>query len=437
MLILKRSLGKVKDPCSVCSKSVSKNQKAIQCSECQLWSHASCNGIGKSGYAKLTVESDEVPWFCIPCLILANSEIFPFRFLPTTELCNLLGIHLVDLPSQVELLPSFEITSKLTNLPNLNSCGPDENLVQTINSKYYKVQELRKLCVTSQINNFSLFHVNIRCLTKHFEELQSLLYSSKIPFDVIGIPKSKQPVKKNFLTNVNLHEYQLHSQPTESACGGVAMSVKNDHKVLNNLNALKDEFETLWIEVNTGPKCKNIIVCCAYKHPDTGANKFIEYLESTLSKLDKNRIICIMGDFNIYLLNYDSYGDTNEFIYSMVSHCLLPHILQPTRATDHSATVIDNIFTNANDFDTTSDNILNRLAYHFSPFFIFQKLNINRKDSAFYKYDYSNFDKDNFVSDFAKINWNENKNTTLGDVNVKFYNFYDKVSICVKTCSTD
>ena len=54
------------------------------------------------------------------------------------------------------------------------------------------------------------------------------------------------------------------------------------------------------------------------------------------------------------------------------------------------------------------------------------------KDSAFYKYDYSNFDKDNFVSDFTKINWNENKNITPGDFNAKFYNFYDKVSICVK-----
>ena len=139
-----------------------------------------------------------------------------------------------------------------------------------------------------------------------------------------------------------------------------------------------------------------------------------------------------MGDFNINLLNYESYRDTNEFINSMVSHCLLPYILQPTRVTDHSTTVIDNIFTNATDFDTTSSNILNQLAHHFSQFLILKKLNINHKDSAFYKYHYFNFDKDNFVSDFAKINWNENKIITPGDVNVKFYNFYDKVSICVK-----
>ena len=115
--------------------------------------------------------------------------------------------------AQAELLPSFEITSKLTNLPNLHvsSCDLDDNLVQTINSKYYKAHELGKLNVTSQINNFSLFYVNIRSLTKHFEEVHSLLYSCKIHFDVIGISESKQPVNKNFLTNVNLYEYQLHS----------------------------------------------------------------------------------------------------------------------------------------------------------------------------------------------------------------------------------
>ena len=74
--------------------------------------------------------------------------------------------------------------------------------------------------------------------------------------------------------------------------------------------------------MNTGPKCKNSIVCCVYKHPDTDANKFIEYLELTLSTLDKNKIICIMGDFNINLLNYEFQRDINEFINSMTQQQL-------------------------------------------------------------------------------------------------------------------
>ena len=52
----------------------------------------------------------------------------------------------------------------------------------------------------------------------------------------------------------------------------------------------------------------------------------------------------IMGDFNISLLNYEAHSETNDFINLMVSHYLLPYILHPTRVTDHSATINDNIF---------------------------------------------------------------------------------------------
>ena len=64
-----------------------------------MWSHALCNGVGKSAYSKLVEEDDELPWYCLPCLILSNSEVFPFGFLSKPELCDLLG---VDLPSLFE-----------------------------------------------------------------------------------------------------------------------------------------------------------------------------------------------------------------------------------------------------------------------------------------------------------------------------------------------
>ena len=93
------------------------------------------------------------------------------------------------------------------------------------------------------------------------------------------------------------------------------------HKILHDLNALEDEFETLWFEIHTCTKSKNIVICCAYRHPD--ASKFIDYLGSTFSKVDNNGIICVMGDF-IYLFNYESHSDTNEFINSI--HIINFHI---------------------------------------------------------------------------------------------------------------
>ena len=114
----------------------------------------------------------------------------------------------VDLPSQLDLLPSFEIASKLTNLPSLNSCDLDDNLVQTINSSYHKIGDLPKVNMKSHSHNFSLFPVNIRSLTKHFDELHLLLHSSKIPFDMIGISEYKQLINSEFPTNVDINDYQ-------------------------------------------------------------------------------------------------------------------------------------------------------------------------------------------------------------------------------------
>ena len=52
-----------------------------------------------------------------------------------------------------------------------------------------------------------------------------------------------------------------------------------------------------------------------------------------------------MGDFNINLLNFETHTDT--FMNTLGSYCFHPQILQPTRITDHSATLIDNIFINS------------------------------------------------------------------------------------------
>ena len=82
-------------------------------------------------------EDDDVPWYCILCLVIETLKNFPLWFLSATELCDLMG---VDLLSQLDLLPSFEIVSKLTNLPILNSCDLDENLAPTIDSSYHKTR---------------------------------------------------------------------------------------------------------------------------------------------------------------------------------------------------------------------------------------------------------------------------------------------------------
>ena len=295
----------------MCSKNVNKNQKAIQCNQCDFWFHASCNGISKKEYESFVQEDDSVPWYCLPCQILNWAEIFPFGLLTQSELLELYG---VDLPSQLTSLPQLETYSRLENLPHLNDFDLDENLVHTINSKYHKISELSRM---STNNTFSLFHVNIRSLSKHFDELQSLITSTKIPFDVIGISESKQLINQNFKINVNLEGYHLHSQPTKSSHGGVVMYINKhlDYTVRDGLSVIEDEYETLWIEIKTGSKAKNILCCCVYRHPNTDPKKFVDYMDNVFSKLSKgNKSVFLMGDFNVNLLSYETHSDTNDFL---------------------------------------------------------------------------------------------------------------------------
>ena len=52
----------------------------------------------------------------------------------------------------------------------------------------------------------------------------------------------------------------------------------------------------------------------------------------------------------------------------MTSFGFLPHILQPTRISDFSSTIIDNIYSNNLEQDSYSGNILIKFADHFSQF---------------------------------------------------------------------
>ena len=81
-------------------------------------------------------------------------------------------------------------------------------------------------------------------------------------------------------------------------------------------------------------------------------NEFSDnYLNILLQKISKEKKnLFLLGNFNVDLSKYDKHGETNGFLDSISSYMFLPYIsfaiLHPTRVTDHSQTINDNIFTN-------------------------------------------------------------------------------------------
>ena len=74
---------------------------------------------------------------------------------------------------------------------------------------------------------FSTFHLNISSLTKHFDELSTLLYLLEIQFSVIGITETK--FSKNIIPSIkfSLPNYSIEHTPAESSAGGALLYIAN------------------------------------------------------------------------------------------------------------------------------------------------------------------------------------------------------------------
>ena len=134
------------------------------------------------------------------------------------------------------------------------------------------------------------------------------------------------------------------------------------------------------------------------------------------------------GDFNIDLLKYDTNGKYADFLNAITSFGYLPTILHPTRITEFSSTIIDNIFTNNLTQKSKSGNILIMFADHFSQFVTINKaIKKNNPPTTFYR-DYSNFNKNSFIDDVSIQNWNSPNFT---NTNEKFNDFLWRLEGCV------
>ena len=180
---------------------------------------------------------------------------------------NLLDFNGIDLRSQLKLLESYDFKSKLTNMPSLHDFDMDEDLIQKVNSNYHDTITFPETMKTRDC--FSLFHVNLRSLSAHIDEIQAILTALKLRFDVIGVSETKEQAG-GFLKNSTLSGYVLHSQHSSSSAGGVALYIKEDlqHMMRDDLSTCEGEFETIWIEIKNS-KSQNVLCGSAYRNPNT------------------------------------------------------------------------------------------------------------------------------------------------------------------------
>ena len=126
------------------------------------------------------------------------------------------------------------------------------------------------------------------------------------------------------------------------------------------------------------------------------------FLNKLLKKVsEEQKSVYLLDDFNVNLLNYNDHTSTNKFLHSLESNSVIPYILQPTRITDHSETLIDNIFSNVVTVDAVSGNLTATISDHLPQIMIVQNVLVNPPLNRFsiYESDWSSLDQVNFVLD--------------------------------------
>ena len=175
--------------------------------------------------------------------------------------------------------------------------------------------------------------------------------------------------------------------------------------------------ETIFIEIEKTVG-KNIIVGVIYRPPNGRIEIFENAPNEILAKIDKENKICyLMGDFNIDLLKSESCDYANRFTEQLFTSSFIPLITKPTRITHHTATLIDNIFTNNIEKLESSTNgiIFSDLSDHL-PIVHMCNLNTHKENSnssdPIYKRVINNSNIKLFTNTIKNIPWEDVLNNT-------------------------
>ena len=273
--------------------------------------------------------------------------------------------------------------------------GPESEM---LSSKYYEPNEMATLFKNTN-KHFSFFHLNISSLPFHFGELSTLITEHNLNFDFLGISESRLKLNQNPLTSIQLPGYNIEYTPTKCNNRGTLLYVTEgiNYKLRKDLQIYKPkQLESTFIEAVQNKE--RIIIGCLYRHPSMELSEFNNpYLSNLLDNLsDENKTVVLLRDFNADLLKYDKDCNVSDFLDTMYSNLLFPHIASPTRVT-LLYTLIDNIFSNIYDSFFTSENLVTTLSDHHAQFLLMEFQNKQMGN-----------EKIQIFRDFSKIENNKN-----------------------------
>ena len=234
--------------------------------------------------------------------------------------------------------------------------------------------------------------------------LHDILSTVKTTPDVIAISESK--INENTSANLNIPGYAFVNINSKTQAGGVGLYLSSDLEFSRScdLDISDDGIESCWIEL-AGIAQKNIVIRCVYRHLKGNRDLFHIVLKKQLEQLNtKGHEVLVLGDLDENLLKYNEDKQTSEYLDMLLSLGFMPIITKPTRITDHTATLIDHIYTNTPEKLIKSGLCLADISDHLPVFCTMANTLPTNNEPRFFR-DFRHFNENAFHQDLLAVDF--------------------------------
>ena len=187
---------------------------------------------------------------------------------------------------------------------------------------------------------FKLASLNINKFTTDIDELRIFLAHNGIDILSINETKLNATISDN---EVNILGYDIVRRDRTTDGGGVRFYVKKSINLTVRDDLNMETLENLCLEIKQ-PRSKPVVVVTWYRPPDSSIGIFTPF-EHLIGILDSENIeYYLMGDLNCDMIATRYDNDTCKLMGDVYG--LQQLIMEPTRVTPTSSTLINVIYTN-------------------------------------------------------------------------------------------
>ena len=308
-----------KSKCSVCSRTLARNHRAVLCDCCKGLSHIKCAKVTPSEYKRI----QDLPiktWVCSACKAISTHNLLPFHGIGNTTLEDLFVNE-----------PAFMDYTDLID-------SQDRDFVSFMDAR------------AKYSSNFLIAHLNINSYQNKFEEMREIIQKLRIQVMFIGETKIDSSYPDAQFT---IPGYQLYRSDRKKGGGGLlAYASSNVICIRLKVPASYITVESLVLDVEL--KGRRVIVAGLYRPPKSLVNTYQFQLEEEINHFCdwaslQGHAFVLLGDLNLDRLRPDK-PEGKLLIDIEETHGLECMITEPTRIQTRAGrttkTLIDVILTN-------------------------------------------------------------------------------------------